>query len=41
MQIYEKKTNKDEIKNLISNVRKKKLDGLNVTVPLKKKLLLI
>jgi len=34
-----KKTNKDEIKNLISNVRNKKIDGLNVTVPYKKEII--
>ena len=31
--------NKDEIKNLISNVRNKKIDGLNVTVPYKKEII--
>ena len=37
---YEKKkTNKDEIENLISNVRNKKIDGLNVTVPYKKEII--
>ena len=35
--IYEKKKiNENEIKSLISDVRKKKLNGINVTVPLKK-----
>jgi shikimate dehydrogenase len=34
-----KKTKKDEIKNLVSNVRDKKINGLNVTVPYKKEII--
>ena len=35
--IYEKrKLNKDEIESLISEVKEKKLNGINVTVPFKK-----
>ena len=34
-----KKINKDEIKNLILNVRDKKINGLNVTVPYKKEII--
>jgi len=35
--IYEKKfLNKDELKNLILEVKKKKIHGINVTVPFKK-----
>ena len=35
--IYEKqKLNRDEIKGLISEIKKKKLNGINVTVPFKK-----
>ena len=35
--IYEKqKLNKDEIEGLISKVKEKKLNGINVTVPFKK-----
>ena len=37
---YKKKNiNKDEIKSLILNVRDKKIDGLNVTVPYKKEII--
>ena len=38
--IYDKKRlNKDEIKNLIEDVKKKKINGLNVTVPYKKEII--
>ena len=37
---YDKKrVNKDEIKNLIEDVKKKKINGLNVTVPYKKEII--
>jgi len=38
--VYEKKkTNENELKNFISEIREKKLDGANVTIPFKQKII--
>ena len=34
--IYEKKLEENELDDLISNIRNKKIDGINITVPFKK-----
>ena len=38
--VYEKKKiNENELKNFISEIRKKKFDGVNVTIPYKQKII--